>query len=56
MWWILACIAFGLAAIIAIAAFPGVSLATIAGIIAIGGFFLALEVGDWRPWPRSPRP
>lgn len=50
MWWIFSLLAFAIAAIIAIAGFPGTSLTVVVGIIAVGLFFLALENGDWAPW------
>jgi hypothetical protein len=58
MWWIFSLLAFGIAAIIAIAGIPGISLTVIVGIIAVGLFFLALESGGWVPrWgPRTTRP
>lgn len=54
MWWILALIAFGMAAIFAIAV-PGFTVLTVVGIIAIGLFFLALDAGGWAP-SFTPRP
>ena len=51
--WVLALIAFAIAAFLALATISGVTLTMIIGIIAIGLCFLALEVGKWTPpWPR----
>jgi hypothetical protein len=49
MWWILSLLAFGIAAFLALAGISGISLTVIAGIIAAGLFFLALEAGGWAP-------
>lgn len=48
--WVLALLAFAIAAFLALAGVSGVTLTT---IIGIGLALLALEVGKWTPpWPR----